>query len=197
MPPKCQIWRWSHLIKSENELNEKEVYQEQSRVATIDDLKTLIKSLNENQVDYFLIGGYALFAHGYERATMDIDIIVPATIDTGHKVKKALMVLPDKVALDIDPGWFVPSNSEDFGNIRVADEITVNVMFNACEQTYETLKESAQTVELNGIELKTIDLEGLIKTKQTVRPKDQSDCQILRLALEKIQEQKQKRSSRP
>lgn len=45
---------------------------EYSRPATIDDLKSLIASLNDQGADYLLIGGYALFAHGYHRATTDM-----------------------------------------------------------------------------------------------------------------------------
>lgn len=50
---------------------------EYSRPATLEDLKSLIRSLNDNRVDYLLIGGYALYAHGYHRATTDIDVLVP------------------------------------------------------------------------------------------------------------------------
>lgn len=49
---------------------------EYSRPATIDDFKALIASLNEQDADYLLIGGYALFAHGYHRATTVIDVLV-------------------------------------------------------------------------------------------------------------------------
>jgi hypothetical protein len=38
----------------------------------MEDLKMLLRSLNANGVDYLLIGGYALAAHGYQRATTDI-----------------------------------------------------------------------------------------------------------------------------
>jgi hypothetical protein len=51
-------------------------------------LKTLLRSLNANGVDYLLIGGYALAAHGYQRATTDIDIVFPATAAAGQRVKK-------------------------------------------------------------------------------------------------------------
>ena len=36
-----------------------------SRAATAKDLKDLIAALNDNGVEYLLIGGYALQAHGY------------------------------------------------------------------------------------------------------------------------------------
>lgn len=65
-----------------------------SRPATLDDLKLLLRALDEQDVEYLLIGGYALAAHGYQRATIDIDLVFPATCEAGRRVKNALMVLP-------------------------------------------------------------------------------------------------------
>ena len=62
--------------------------QQYSRPASLEDLKILVSSLNKNHVDYLLIGGYALFAHGYHRATTDIDLLVPATREAGEKSGK-------------------------------------------------------------------------------------------------------------
>ena len=39
-------------------------------------LRRLIDELNENQLDYALIGGLALVAHGYRRFTEDVDILM-------------------------------------------------------------------------------------------------------------------------
>lgn len=158
--------------------------EEYCRPATLEDLKTLIASLNRQGVDYLLIGGYALFAHGYHRATTDIDVLVPATIDAGRKVREALMVLPDQAAKDIDPAWF--SEGE---NIRVADAFVVDIMLNACGETYETLKQYSETVDLDGLPIRTVNLEGLLRTKQTMRDKDVADRAVLGRALEVLQEQ--------
>lgn len=153
--------------------------EEYSRPATLEDLKTLIASLNRQGADYLLIGGYALFAHGYHRATTDIDVLVPATREAGEQIKKALMVLPDQAAREIDPVWF-----EEGENIRVADAFVVDIMLNACGETYETLKQYAETLDLDGLPLRTINLEGLLLTKQTMRDKDIADRIILERALE-------------
>ncbi len=157
---------------------------EYSRPATLDDLKTLIGELNKCGVDYLLIGGYALFAHGYHRATTDIDVLVPATLAAGKKVREALMVLPDHAARDIDPAWF-----EEGENIRVADAFVVDIMLNACGETYDTLRQYAETVDLDGLPIRTVSLEGLLRTKQTLRDKDVSDRIILERALETIRYQ--------
>ena len=157
--------------------------EEYSRPATLEDLKTLIGSLNKQKADYLLIGGYALFAHGYHRATTDIDVLVPATKLAGLKVKEALMILPDKAAKDIDPAWF-----EEGENIRVSDAFVVDIMLNACGETYETLKQFAETIDLDGIPVRTINLEGLLLTKNTKREKDIADRIILERALNTLRE---------
>ena len=121
-----------------------------ARDATLDDLKRVIQALNEAGVDYFLIGGYALAAHGHQRATRDID-----------------------------PAWFEEGNT-----IRVADEFVVDVMFNTCGESYESLRPFARTATFDdGTEIRTLDLEGLLRTKRTVRGKDEADRIFIETAL--------------
>lgn len=165
--------------------------EEYCRPATLEDLKALITSLNQQGADYLLIGGYALFAHGYHRATTDIDVLVPATEEAGRKVREALMALPDQAAKDIDPAWF--SEGE---NIRVADAFVVDIMLNACGETYETLKQYSETVDMDGLSIRTINLEGLLRTKQTMRDKDIADRAVLERALEVLQEREKNHDHR-
>lgn len=150
-----------------------------ARPATVDDLKLLIKSLDEQKVDYLLIGGYALFAHGYQRATTDIDLLLPASIEAGERIKKALMVLPEQAISELDPQWFL-----DGEMIRVGDEIVVDLMFNAAGQTYEALSAYQEIIEVDGIPIKTVSLKGLLLTKQTMRDKDAQDRLILEQAIQ-------------
>jgi predicted nucleotidyltransferase len=160
------------------------VTEQTTRPATLEDLKTLLRSLNANGVDYLLIGGYALAAHGYQRATTDIDIVFPATAAAGQRVKDALMILPDKAAKEIEPQWF-----EEGENIRVADAFVVDIMLNANGQTFDTLRRYSQTLNLDGIPVRTVNLEGLLLTKQTMRGKDASDRVVIERALAVIRQQ--------
>ena len=56
-----------------------------SRPATAEDLKRLVQALEAAGARYLLIGAYALLAHGYQRATVDIDLLVEATRDNGER----------------------------------------------------------------------------------------------------------------
>jgi hypothetical protein len=46
-----------------------------------DDFQDFLKSLNESQVEYILVGGYSVILHGYSRTTGDMDIWVRKTKD--------------------------------------------------------------------------------------------------------------------
>jgi predicted nucleotidyltransferase len=153
--------------------------QETARPASVADLKLLLNALNTHGVDYLLIGGYALYALGYQRGTVDIDIVLKPTLEQGQKVKQALLLLPDGVAKDIDPAWFPEGDT-----IRVADAFVVDLMFNACGESYDSLQPHAVTVDFDGVPLRTVNLEGLLKTKQSSREKDQMDRLILERALD-------------
>lgn len=157
--------------------------EKHARPPSVDDLKLLIKALNDHAVDYFLIGGYALYALGYQRGTTDIDIVLRPTLEQGERVRRALLVLPDKAAEELLPEWFTEGET-----IRVADAFVVDLLFNACGETYESLLPHAQTIDLDGVAIRTIDLEGMLKTKQTSRDKDKLDCVILERALAESKE---------
>ena len=140
---------------------------EPARAATVDDLKRLLAALAAEQVDYVLIGGYALHALGYQRATVDIDLLLRPERDQGERVRRALLTLPDKAAEALDPEWFTEGDT-----IRVADAFVIDLMFNACGESIESLRKHIVAVDLDGVGVRTLDLEGKLETKQPGRDKD-------------------------
>lgn len=54
------------------------------------DTKTLLRLLNENKVNYVVIGATAGVAHGFSRLTKDIDIFVEPTFENMQKTFEAL-----------------------------------------------------------------------------------------------------------
>ncbi|MCC6867185.1 MAG: hypothetical protein IT522_00045 [Burkholderiales bacterium] len=85
------------------------------------------------------------------------------------------------ILLASSPAWF-----EEGENIRVADAYIVDIMLNAGGETYDTLKQHAQTIDLEGLPVRTLDLEGLLRTKQSARDKDTADRTIIERALEAL-----------
>ena len=54
------------------------------------DFKEFLRLLNERQVKYLLVGGYAVGYHGYPRATADIDFWVATSRDNASKLTALL-----------------------------------------------------------------------------------------------------------
>jgi hypothetical protein len=54
------------------------------------DLKEFVELLNSHEVDYLIIGGYALAYHGHPRYTGDIDLLVLPTAENAEKIMRAL-----------------------------------------------------------------------------------------------------------
>lgn len=70
------------------------------------DFEELLKLLEEHNVDYLIVGGYAVAFHGYPRFTKDIDIFYEGSLSNVKKLQKALLKfgfsikdLPEKVFL--------------------------------------------------------------------------------------------------
>jgi hypothetical protein len=145
-----------------------------------DGLLQLLARFQAEGVQYVLVGGQAVRLNGFVRATEDIDILLPSSIENGHRVIRALSFLP--ASKELDPQWF-GVNTEEPENIRVADELLIDLLFAANGQSYESLQPHIRTLEVEGVQVRTLDIEGLLKTKTAYREKDRID----RDALERIQ----------
>ena len=55
-----------------------------------DDFKDFILYLNQYEVEYIVVGGYAVIIRGYSRSTGDIDIWVNKTEENFIKLLKAI-----------------------------------------------------------------------------------------------------------
>jgi len=54
------------------------------------DFKEFIQLLNDNEVRYLVVGGYAVALHGYPRYTKDIDIWIESSQENTVRLLKAL-----------------------------------------------------------------------------------------------------------
>lgn len=54
-----------------------------------DDFRDFITTLNDQQVSYILVGGFAVILHGHARVTGDLDIWVERTEENYNKLLKA------------------------------------------------------------------------------------------------------------
>jgi hypothetical protein len=143
------------------------------------DLIDVCRALQAHGVRYILVGGHAVRLNGIVRATEDVDILVPFDIANGRRLIEGLGFLES--ARDIDPAWFSrEANQPDVENIRVADRIVVDILFAVNGETYDTLQPHVRVLEIEGVSIPVLDIDGLLKAKTDYREKDLLDKAMLR-----------------
>lgn len=141
-----------------------------------DPLLRLLARFGEEGVEYVLVGGQAVRLNGFVRATEDVDVLVRTGRENGERVKRAMSFLPS--AAELEAAWFEPQSGA-IENIRVADEILVDLLFAANGETYETVQPHVRVIEIEGVSLRVLDIDGLLKTKTDYREKDILDRRML------------------
>lgn len=150
---------------------------DESREPTIEDLVKLCRALNDNGARYLVVGGLAIRAAGFIRATMDVDLLIETGAENESRVFLGLMVLPDQAVRELKPGEI-----SEYGVVRVADEIVVDLMKTACGVTYQDAARDVVYHEIEGVRIPFASPKTLWRMKQTVREKDIPD----RLFLQKL-----------
>jgi predicted nucleotidyltransferase len=140
------------------------------RPPTIDDLRRICRSLDEAGARYVLIGGFAVILWGGARTTKDIDLLVDPAPENVERLKRALSVLEDDAAAEIESG-----DLQRYTVVRVADEVMVDLLARACGVTWAEASPSAEVMDLDGVRVVVADRATLIRTKQTARPSDAAD----------------------
>jgi hypothetical protein len=158
---------------------------EYTRPATWEDVKALARYLDEAGAEYALVGAYAIAAHGFSRFSEDIDILVNPTADNSRRWILALSRLPDRAAAELSAEPDVFADDKRYA-IRINDEFTVDVMPTIAGLTWDELRPHVVSLAIEGVPIRVLDLAGLLKTKQGLRPKDQMDAAVIAEALRRL-----------
>jgi len=131
--------------------------------------------LNKHHAQYLVVGARACWLHGYVRATMDVDILIPEEMQNHARVIAALSELHDHAAAELTPRDLAENIV-----VKIADEIEVDVSTRAWRVSYnDAISTSLKTV-IEGVEIPYLDMQTLIKSKSTEREQDKVDIQRLR-----------------
>ena len=148
----------------------------ESREPTTEDLRDLCRELNRRNALYVVVGGFAVRAAGYNRRTMDVDLMVAADPDNEAKVFSALSTLPDNAVRELKPGEL-----QLYNVIRVADEILVDLMRSAGGIDYAEASKHVVVHEIQGVPIPFASPHLLWRMKAcTHREKDAGDLVFLR-----------------
>ena len=135
-----------------------------------DDLVRLCAALNAQDALYVVVGGMAINQQGLLRATEDIDLLIERSRENQGKVRAALEILPDKAIREM-----TETDLDEYGVVRVADDIVVDLMMSACGIAYEQAKSEIEVVMIAGVPIPFASSRLLLRMKQTYRDKDIPD----------------------
>ena len=150
------------------------------------DLDRVREVLQRHGVDYVVIGGIAVLAHGNPRATFDVDIVASDERENFVRLAAALDELDAELAgvdahlLDLDPtdpdqlgngaSWTVHTSA---GRIDLLTDVPGG-------RPYAELRERSLLVEGDGPPFRVVGLDDLVRMKRAAgRPKDLADIAAL------------------
>lgn len=136
----------------------------------------MLRALSDEKVKFIIIGAYAMAAHGYPRATMDIDIWVMPSPQNANAVLRALqrfgtpLLNLTKEDLEKDGTVF---------QIGVAPR-RIDIITAATGLKFEETYSNSVAVDIDGIQFHIPSVDDIIRNKKaTGRTKDLADAEAL------------------
>jgi predicted nucleotidyltransferase len=117
-------------------------------------IQQVSKKAEEVGIPFIVIGGYAVYAHGYTRTTDDLDLIVP------HELRAEWSKLLDGFGMVVknDAATFLQFDSKNEA------EMAVDLMF-VSEAVFDRLNQTAVDAKVEGVDVKVVALLHLIALK--------------------------------
>ena len=140
------------------------------------DFKDFLKLLNSKQVEYLLVGGYAVGYHGYSRATADMDVWIgnhPRNAEKMVEVIRAFGFAVEGLSAEL----FLKENNV----IRMGvPPFRIEVLTTISGASFEECYQERTTDNLDEVEVNLISLKHLKANKKAAgRLKDLTDLEYL------------------
>ncbi|HET7510828.1 MAG TPA: nucleotidyl transferase AbiEii/AbiGii toxin family protein [Solirubrobacterales bacterium] len=150
-------------------------------------MRELLGRLIEAEVRFILVGGLAMNAWGYMRATQDVDVVPDPDQENLTKLDALLRELGGKV--DVDGRLLDSASISTF--LRTGDRTLVRTELGQVDvlqglpqiPRYETLEKQAKEIDIDGLLVRVCSLEHLLAMKRVSdRPRDKDDLDALEAA---------------
>jgi hypothetical protein len=140
------------------------------------DYKDILRAFTDEKVEFLLVGAYAMAAHGYPRATVDIDIWVKRSRTNAAAIMRAIKhfgaPLHGLTAADLQKDNMV-------FQIGVAPR-RIDIITSVSGLGFDQADASSVEVTIGGIPVRTPSIDDLIRNKRaTGRTKDLADAEAL------------------
>ncbi|GMW01900.1 MAG: hypothetical protein AMXMBFR84_30360 [Candidatus Hydrogenedentota bacterium] len=139
------------------------------------DFRELLRLLEENNVDYMIVGGYAVAFHGYPRLTKDIDLFFDRTPENVALLRKALIAFGFE-SKDLPEEAFFTKNLLTFG----VPPLRVDLLNEIDGVTFMEARPNIVRGHYGDVSARFIGKTELVKNKRsTNRPQDKYDLEEL------------------
>jgi hypothetical protein len=139
---------------------------------------SLLAAFAAAKVEYAVVGGVAVNAHGYMRATNDLDVFIRPTEENARAAFSALLAVG--VPLEgIEPGDL----RDDEENLRFGpEEDHIDILASIGEMPFDQVWRNRIETEVEGLSIPFISKQDLIENKRQVgRLRDLADVEELAL----------------
>jgi predicted nucleotidyltransferase len=156
-------------------------------------LRELLEQLIAAKVSFVLVGGLAVNAWGYLRATRDVDVVPEPSKENLARLDALLAGLGGKVDVGgrlLDSEAISTFLTTGDRTLVVTDLGRVDVLQGLPQvPTFEALDAEASDVQIGGLTVRVCSLEHLLAMKRaSERPRDRDDVEALEAAQEGGQE---------
>lgn len=136
------------------------------------DFREFIELLNENNVRYLIVGGYAVGFHGYPRYTKDLDVWIEINRTNAENLLKALNQF-GFASVNFAPDDFL--NPDEFVQLGYPPN-RIDIITSCEGLNFAECYEKKEQVVIESLKIDFVDRENLLKNKQAVgRPQDLAD----------------------
>lgn len=149
------------------------------------DARELFAALARHDVEYVTVGGIALQAHGGQRLTQDLDIVVASSSENIARLSRALDDLdarilgPDGQRSRSVPGAQLLASSDQWHLITVHGALDV-LTLPAHLGSFAEMRARAHEVSLGELSVPIAHRDDLLRMKRAAgRPQDLADVQLL------------------
>ncbi|HYV14330.1 MAG TPA: DUF6036 family nucleotidyltransferase [Pyrinomonadaceae bacterium] len=145
------------------------------------DFRDMLLCLTEARVDFMIVGAYALAAHGFPRATGDIDIWVRNSSDNANRVMSALAKFGAPLSGLSEQDFMAADMVVQVGVQPCRIDITTGIDGIGFNEAWE----NKMAITVDGIDLFVPSKADLLKNKvASGRDKDQGDVAWLKRNLD-------------
>jgi hypothetical protein len=143
------------------------------------DFQDFIRALNEQEVAYMLVGGYAVILHGYPRTTGDMDIWVEPTVDNYSRLTRAFQAF-GMLTFDMTEAKFLQPDRYDVFTFGVPP-VAIDLMTKVKGLDFSAAQKNATWHEFADFRVQVIGFQALLTAKAAAgRPRDLNDLEQLR-----------------